>query len=74
MLEVCFGGLVIAAMGTKMYVAFREGIVYKKGDEKEFMRMYFNDVEINVLQEGDYYNWKVMRKFKRTRNKMGFVR
>lgn len=73
MLEVCFGGLVIVAMGTKVFVAYREGIVFKS-NEKEFMRMYFEDAEVNVLQHDDFYNWKVMRKFKRARKQMGFAR
>lgn len=72
MLEICFGGLVIVAMGTKVYVAFREGMVFKR-DEKEFMRMYFDDAEVSVLQGEDFYSWRVMRKFKRARKQMGFV-
>lgn len=73
MLEICFGGLVIVAMGTKVFVAYREGLVFKS-DEKEFMRMYFNDAEIEVLQNEDFYSWRVMRRFKRTRKQMGFAR
>jgi hypothetical protein len=73
MLEVCFGGLVIVAMGTKVFVAYREGLVFRS-DEKEFMRMYFDDAEIGVLQSEDFYSWRVMRRFKRARKQMGFAR
>lgn len=60
-------------IGVMVFLSVREGFVLTC-EEKDFMRLYFGDVETKAAQKEDYYNWQLLTRFKRARKQMGFAR